>query len=191
MVGRLVDQGIGVLPRKERAEQRLGLLAPAERTKGAVQRLLPDAQQLPFPQDAPFLRAGRRLTQHVQRRQRSIGHLIGKIRGLQRQVNRAFKGHAPHHQTQQRGFAAPVAADHPQPPAGIQIQVQMFKHGLSARVGKGEISDRQLHARFSFPTGKGQKSAAKKEPSGRARLPWQSRPRARAESVCSFPLQSI
>ena len=187
MVGRLVDQGIGILPRKQRAEQRLGLFAPAERAKGTFQRLLPNAQQLPFPQDLPLLRAGRRQPEHLQGRQGGVRHLIGKIYRLQREANRALKRHAPCHQAKQRGLASPVAADQPQPPAGVQIQVQMFKNGLAARIGKGKISDGQLHFRLLLSKRGRAKKRSKKEPSGCARLPWQSRPRLRGNPLAPSP----
>ena len=69
VIGRLINQRIGVLPRKQRAEQRLGLLALAECPKGTVQRFFRYAQQFPFPQDAPFLCSRGRPPQHLQSRQ--------------------------------------------------------------------------------------------------------------------------
>lgn len=40
MIGGLVDQGISILPGEQGAEQRLGLLAPAQGGEGPVQRVL-------------------------------------------------------------------------------------------------------------------------------------------------------
>ena len=98
MIGRLVDQGISVLPGEQSAEQCLGLLTPAQGGEGTVQRVLRHFQQPHFLHQLPLRFPSRGLLHHVQGHVLRIGHGIGKIDRLKGQADLPAVGQLAHHQ---------------------------------------------------------------------------------------------
>ena len=148
MVGRLVDQGEGVLLQKQRCQLQLGLFSAGELPEGAPQRVLIHLQQRELPFQPPLFAAGRELLRHLDgkpvgvllHRHREIAEIglcldaAGKAGQAIRLALRAQQ------QAQQGGLSPAVASGQAQAPVGVQRGGKLLKNRLiTALIAKGQV----------------------------------------------------
>ena len=145
VVGRLVDEQEGVRREEHGRQQRAGLLAARERGKRPVERRLRQADAPGLARDLPVGGRGRGLLQHGAGWTLGVGDRAGEAAAGQGHRDAPAPGQLAGQQPGQRGLAAPVAADQPQPPVGVQRQRQVVKDVLRAAViAKCEMGYRDL-----------------------------------------------
>ena len=97
-------------------------------------------QQVQLPQQPPFLRAFRRFQGRLARRRGSVPGLPGKIDEIHPGLNLAAVVISAFQQAEKGCFAPSIAADQPQFPLGVQLEVYVFKHIVRASiVAEGQV----------------------------------------------------
>ena len=148
MVGRLVDQGEGVLLQKQRCQLQLGLFPTGELPEGTPQRILIHLQQRELPFQSPLFAVGRELLRHLDGK--PVGVLLHRHREIAEIglcLNAAGKaGQAirlalrAQQQAQQGGLSPAVASGQAQSPVGVQRGGKLLKNRLiTALIAKGQV----------------------------------------------------
>ncbi len=139
MVGRLVKQRIHRLPREQRRQHQPRLLAAGQCAERALEQLLRKPQQPQLPRKLPRLEAAR-FRSRQPRRNRRVAHRHREIPQPHRRGNPPPRFQLPHQKAQKRRFAAPVAANQPQPPVRVQLNRKVLKNiVVCAVIGKCDI----------------------------------------------------